>query len=75
MKFEIYGGKKQVPIELSLIQSGDTVYLVAVDPDGFGFGFDLLLSINKKGRIELNEKVNQKFGFDLDELGRIKIED
>lgn len=55
--------------------SSDVVIIKVVRENGCNIDAPFICSINKtSGKIRREEDVNNKIGFDLDELGRVKVE-
>lgn len=70
--FEEY--KKKEEYYLRLMHSGASIVeLAVVDEDGNRCSCGTLLTITQKGIIILHSHISPKFGFDLDEQGRLKV--
>ncbi len=60
-------------VTLKLEQHGDGINVVAVDPDGEKLPQGTILKFMPGGRIYRLSTVATTFGFDLDEIGRVKF--
>ena len=81
MKYEIYSEsatKEKPPVRLRLVRDvhfRDEVTIIAVDGDGNRASQGDIITFTPDGRIQRHARVNPNFGFDLDDRGRIKLED
>ena len=76
MEFLVYNEKIEPKKEtyLRLFKLKECVSLMAVDKYGHPYHNSTILSISNDGVLVLQDKVNDKCGFSLDEHGIIKIE-
>lgn len=79
MKLEIYDEKKveeEKKVRLRLVKNWDGhICLRAVDEDGDMIDRCALVYFSKEGHVGRYLGVNPDLGFDLDEKGRIKLDD
>lgn len=77
MDIKIYGGGEQKQsVHLRLFYADDTVFLAAVDPGtGEKIGCGNLVAVFPSGKIRRIGSVNKGLGFELDERGRIKLDE
>lgn len=77
MDLKIYGEDEQKQsVHLRLFYDEDSVVLAAVDPEtGRKVSLGNLISIRPFGKITRRECVDPKLGFELDEHGRIKLDE
>ena len=74
MKLKIFEENKDKQIYLKLFENKDCIKLNVVDKEGSQIDFGHLLSMSNKG-IVLHSHINPKFGLELDEDGKINIDD
>jgi len=76
MAIGIYQGsaKKTKQYLVKLVDSGNAIELIVVDEEGHEYMSCHLLSIDKRtGMVTLYDGVNPKFGFDTNDLDRLKL--
>ena len=76
MAIEIYKGsaKKIKQYLVKLVDSGNAIELIVVDEEGYEYMSCILLSIDKRtGGVTLHNGVNPEFGFDTNDLDRLKL--
>lgn len=75
MLIKVWGDKKKnKDVYLNLCDEGDFIRLAAICEDGTILPNHSLLMINNKtGAISRASAINERFGFDLDEQGRLKL--
>ena len=71
MKLSVYEPNKHITVQLKLEENENGVKLTAVDSQG-GWERNLLL-LSNDGTIHLFSGIGDKYGFELDENGYIKI--
>ncbi|MDY6966737.1 MAG: hypothetical protein SVM80_12375 [Halobacteriota archaeon] len=76
MKFGIYKEEteEEKPLKIRLVRNFNSIRVQVVDDDGRLAERGYIASITEGGYLMLWDHVNPKFGLQLDEAGRIKIE-
>ena len=78
MKLEIYEEQeveKDETIRLTLIESMGSIDLIIVNREGQRLRDAAILTINDDGTMKRLQNLSQSHGFQLDEEGRIKMEE